>query len=1099
VANRKISQLTALTTPAAGDYLPIVDISEAADADKNKRITIEELLRGAPDGTAAAPSIAFESDPDSGLYSTGANGLALATGGTGRLFIDSSGRVGVGASPGVFFDIDDPGTGLRFKNAGSGNFNIGLLGGISSSNSYIFNRANSPLILGTNNIERLHITSSGQLSHIGGGSVGSPAVAFNGSAPSNSLVIDSTGKVGVGTSSPAGNLHILSASGVNTLYLSGGSTNSNNGGTAQLTAAGPSGGWHNLNIRTWETLFTTNGTERLRITSDGTFQHKGAGTNGSPGSPAVSFNGSAPSNSLVIDSSGNVGIGGTTTTGWAQKQVVLDAGSGASASYVLVNDTTGRTPLDGGLLTLSGSDLYLINRESANLIFRTANTERLRITSSGQLSHIGGGTSGSPAVSFNGSAPSNSLVIDSSGNVSIGSSTSISAAFTVVAQSNAEAINIRGRTTDNIGELNFWSNDETTRYAKLSARSTYVELRGPDGGSIRFNKFDGTESAIINSSGNVGIGTTSPTDKLNISSGTNQIALDTGNQSTYGTLDVGFFTNGAFIGTVAGSNSASNLLRLGTSGIERARIDSSGTFRVKGAGVAGTTDAVQFNGSAPANSLLLDASGRLGIGTSSPGERLHVSGGNQNIRLSGSYAASQSNKIEINNGQTGATRYAVGMELSSSAGGGYTSGVYASAGSDTRYRFISATPTTTSLSTANTTRLFIDSSGNVGIGTTNPGYNLQVAGANSTVAINATNASLSSVGTLLYRNTDGNGQPREVASIEGETAGNGGYGALAFQTAFNNSLFERARIDRNGRFLVGTVSSSANTRVIIAGNSGTPTAAADLRLQRGSANPASGVGLGALYFTDSNEVIGAGVSAVADGAWASNDYPTRLVFSTTADGSSSPTERMRITSGGFLCATESGSLKSTSLHNIKATSAQTTFAFYNTNASSPAGVLINFDSASPNATGNHFLYCSDLTAQRASIRSNGGLANYQSNNVDLSDERSKRNIAPASSTWNYVQAWEVVNYNYLEDAVEDAPRVGVIAQQVQQHCPDVVIPFQEAENAILDDDGNVVTPAKEERLGVREQQMMWMAIKALQEAQLRIEALEAKVAALEAQ
>jgi hypothetical protein len=39
-------------------------------------------------------------------------------------------------------------------------------------------------------------------------------------------------------------------------------------------------------------------------------------------------------------------------------------------------------------------------------------------------------------------------------------------------------------------------------------------------------------------------------------------------------------------------------------------------------------------------------------------------------------------------------------------------------------------------------------------------------------------------------------------------------------------------------------------------------------------------------------------------------------------------------------------------------------------------------------------------------------------------------------------------------------------------------------------------PAQEERLGVKDQQMMWMAIKALQEAQVRIETLEAEVAAL---
>jgi len=106
MADRKISDLTALTAPAAGDYLPIVDISEASAANKNKRITIEELLRGAPDGTAAAPSIGFESDPNTGIYRPGADQLAISTGGTGRLFVDASGRVGVGTgSPGSIFDV----------------------------------------------------------------------------------------------------------------------------------------------------------------------------------------------------------------------------------------------------------------------------------------------------------------------------------------------------------------------------------------------------------------------------------------------------------------------------------------------------------------------------------------------------------------------------------------------------------------------------------------------------------------------------------------------------------------------------------------------------------------------------------------------------------------------------------------------------------------------------------------------------------------------------------------------------------------------------------------------------------------------------------
>jgi hypothetical protein len=98
MADRKISDLTALTTPASGDFLPIVDISEAAAASKNKRITIEELFRGVPLGTAAAPSIAIEGNENTGVYSPGANQLAVSTGGAERARVDSGGRLLVGTS-----------------------------------------------------------------------------------------------------------------------------------------------------------------------------------------------------------------------------------------------------------------------------------------------------------------------------------------------------------------------------------------------------------------------------------------------------------------------------------------------------------------------------------------------------------------------------------------------------------------------------------------------------------------------------------------------------------------------------------------------------------------------------------------------------------------------------------------------------------------------------------------------------------------------------------------------------------------------------------------------------------------------------------------
>ena len=50
-------------------------------------------------GTAAAPSLSIVGDGNTGIYSPGADQVAVATNGTGRLFVDAAGNVGIGASP----------------------------------------------------------------------------------------------------------------------------------------------------------------------------------------------------------------------------------------------------------------------------------------------------------------------------------------------------------------------------------------------------------------------------------------------------------------------------------------------------------------------------------------------------------------------------------------------------------------------------------------------------------------------------------------------------------------------------------------------------------------------------------------------------------------------------------------------------------------------------------------------------------------------------------------------------------------------------------------------------------------------------------------
>ena len=93
MANKKISELTALTAPASTDILPIVDVSGGGTGSNNK-ITYANLLGKAPDGSASAPSFSFNSDPDTGI-SGGSDTLTFSTGGSGRMTINSAGLVNI--------------------------------------------------------------------------------------------------------------------------------------------------------------------------------------------------------------------------------------------------------------------------------------------------------------------------------------------------------------------------------------------------------------------------------------------------------------------------------------------------------------------------------------------------------------------------------------------------------------------------------------------------------------------------------------------------------------------------------------------------------------------------------------------------------------------------------------------------------------------------------------------------------------------------------------------------------------------------------------------------------------------------------------------
>jgi hypothetical protein len=201
-------------------------------------------------------------------------------------------------------------------------------------------------------------------------------------------------------------------------------------------------------------------------------------------------------------------------------------------------------------------------------------------------------------------------------------------------------------------------------------------------------------------------------------------------------------------------------------------------------------------------------------------------------------------------------------------------------------------------------------------------------------------------------------------------------------------------------------------------------------------------------------------------------------------------ERARITAGGFFKASNAGTYEgsTSAYHELRSSTSDEFIArLTNTASSLPYGLYLKYTNASPNnSTTSIFLTCNDSTTVRAEIRSNGGLANYQSNNADLSDARTKKDVNPIASMWNKIGALEIVTYKY-SDQTHDDVNVGVIAQQVES-----------VEPVWVDSDGFGETPEDGVPLKtVYTKDITFAAIKALQEAMARIEQLEAKVAALE--
>ena len=155
------------------------------------------------------------------------------------------------------------------------------------------------------------------------------------------------------------------------------------------------------------------------------------------------------------------------------------------------------------------------------------------------------------------------------------------------------------------------------------------------------------------------------------------------------------------------------------------------SIRTGVSGVNNTSLAI-YDETAGANRMVIESGGNVGIGTTSPGEKLEVNG---NTKVSGrlqvgaytssdSSIISQSGDIQLRVGSTNITNNPY-IRLQGNSG---TGNVYADIKLDTVNQLLVFNDPGTTGGTIGTNPMVLDAAGHVGIGTTNPSTDLQVAG-----------------------------------------------------------------------------------------------------------------------------------------------------------------------------------------------------------------------------------------------------------------------------------------------------------------------------------------------------------------------------------
>jgi hypothetical protein len=920
--------------------------------------------------------------------------------GTEAMRIDSSGNVGIGTSspqkPLQIFGSVGGDAGVSFTNAISGSTATdGLLVTLNSdgTNATIWNYENGYMRFATNSTERMRIDSSGN-------------VGIGTSSPSASAKLDVNGNVifRIASATTSRTLGFTTSNGVDGWTIGNGVTASANQFVIYSNTAGAARLLINSSGNVG--IGTSSPVAALSVQGDILVPSPTAGstsfTIGVQNAPTNIFSG-AKRGSLVVQASSAVG----TVNSMGGGDLTLRAGDSYSSS----------PSIQGDVSIIAGRNLYTPAGGAGFVNFITNNTERMRINSSG---NVGIGCSPptgvrtkikglAEATNLATSATSAALFIEPysgsswglgigsisgqiqyiqgvaaagdsarelslqpfGGNVGIGES-SPDGLLHLKGDTNANGAELylqvnNNNTTDNLGAINFGNNVDSTLSKILSGtsganNSSYLTFSTSSSGSQ-------SEKMRIDASGNVGIGTTSPTAGLSITRNGQDYANNTttgaaltvdwgspGASSTFairGTNTSAGISGNTFVAQIIGGAAAQNALEMYTAGATPLVFGTNATERLR-----------------------IDSSGNVGIGTTVVDTKLQVVGGN--FRVSADRATSSF--LDIAGNSTGTN--GVNLVVSYYGGG-------------TNYGPLK-------VFTGGAERMRIDSSGNVGIGTSSPTYKLEINNneASNFNGVRAYNPNISGGAKIAVTGGTISASIESFASSYA-SAGVRFANASLIQANGASGLWINAANSTGGVIFATGGSASANERMRItsSGRVGIGMTAPVHNLQVSTVS--DGVISVGDFSAGENVKIYLVADQINDVAQINSRHAHPLVFSVNN------TERMRIdTSGNLLVggalADVNGLVTNHLFEGANSTAGDGAVGVYNNTgtANAPALVVLNRDTSTDSS--NRFVqFYANVTSSTA--QSMGGIVGNGVDNVQfasISDVREKTNIESINGSLN---------------------------------------------------------------------------------------------------